>query len=253
MKSLFAVRNRIVFNGMEMVHSNLKRSDAVAVFPELRLFFNRIKKSGNSTVTAFLAELAAEQTGRRFKTVHEAKKAALSPTRCSWRDAREMRDYTHFTVVRNPYDRVLSAFLNKVSLGEEGNDSRKPHFRIVPGWNEPTPEGFARFVAFLDDGGLRYNRHWWPQRDLLVMPPDRFHMIARLESLPEDMARLLAMIGREPDRARSLKVPHPLEVSQPLKITGATSRRATFYTPELAATVQRLYVTDFETFGYGPF
>jgi hypothetical protein len=250
MKPLFALRNRIVFRGMDMVHSNLNNSAAVAAFPELRLFFNRIKKSGNSTVTAFLAELAAEETGRRFGTVRDAKKAALSPARCSWREAREMRDYTRFTVVRNPYDRVLSAFLNKVSLGEEGIDSRKPHFRIVPGWGEATPAGFARFVAFLDEGGLRHDRHWWPQRDLLVMPPERFHLIGRLATLPEDMARLLTMIGRDPERARSLEKPHPLEASQPLKITGATSKRAAFYTPELAATVRRLYEADFETFGY---
>ncbi|WP_158547710.1 sulfotransferase family protein [Rhodosalinus sediminis] len=245
-----ALRNMVVFRRMEMTHANLNNSAAVAAFPELRVFFNRIKKSGNSTVTAFLAELAAEETGQRFGTVRDAKKAALSPVRCSWREAREMRDYTRFTVVRNPYDRVLSAFLNKVALGEEGSDSRKRRFRVVPGWGEATPDGFARFVAFLDERGLHHDRHWWPQRELLVMPPERFHLIGRLETLPEDMARLLTMIGRDPERARSLGQPHPLEASQPLKITGATAKRAAFYTPQLAQTVGRLYAADFETFGY---
>lgn len=250
MKPFIAVRNMVVFRGMEITFANLNNSAAVAAFPELRLLFNRIKKSGNSTVTAFLAELAAEETGRHFATVRDAKKGAVSPVRCSLREAREMRSYTRFTVVRNPYDRVLSAFLNKVSLGEQGTDSRKRRFRVVPGWGEATPEGFARFVAFIDEGGLRHDRHWWPQRDLLIMPPERFDLIGRLETLPEDMARLLAMIGRDPELARSLEKPHPLEASQPLKITGATSKRAAFYTPQLSATVRRLYAADFEAFGY---
>lgn len=250
MKPLISLRNKIIFRGMEVVHSNLNNSDAVAAFPELRVVFNRIKKSGNSTVTAFLAELSAEETGRRFISVRDVTKSALSPVRCSWREAQEMRGYIYFTVVRNPYDRVLSAFLNKVALGEKGIDSRKPRFRAVPGWGQATPEGFAKFVAFLDNGGLLHDRHWWPQRELLIIPPERFDLVGRLETLPEDMARLLTMTGRDPERARALEKPHPLEASQPLKITGATAKRAQFYSPELEEVVQRLYARDFSSFGY---
>lgn len=250
MKPLIGLRNRLVFRGMDVVHSNLNNADAVAAFPQLRVAFNRIKKAGNSTVTTFLAELSAEDSGQSFNSVRDAKKGALSPARCGWRAAREMRGYTFFTVVRNPYDRVLSAFLNKVALGEKGIDSRKPRFRVVPGWGEATPAGFAEFVAFLDRGGLSHDRHWWPQCDLLIMPPEHFDLIGRLETLPEDMARLLTMIGRDPDHARALEKPHPLEASQPHKITGATSKRAQFYTPDLERVVRRLYARDFATFGY---
>ena len=82
------------------------------------------------------------------------------------------------------------------------------------------------------------------------MPPEKFDIIGRLETLPKDMARVLELIGRDPDLARSLGEPHPLEASQPYKITGATKKRAEFYTPQLATTVRRLYGADFEAFGY---
>ena len=245
-----ALRNRLIFRGMRVDHKNLNHGDAIAAFPELRVVFNRIKKAGNSSVTAFLWDLAAEERGERAQSIRAAKKTALSPSRANWQEALIMRDYTYFTVVRNPYDRALSAFLQKVSRGQEGNDSRKRRFRVVPGWGEPSPEGFAKFVDFLANGGLKHDRHWWPQVELLIMPFERFDVVGRLETLSDDMARLLEVIGRDPAKAETLKRPHPLEAKQPNKITGATSKRAAYYTPELAATVRRLYAADFETFGY---
>lgn len=250
MRTYIKLRNRWIFRGMEMIHANLNRSYAVAAFPELGVVFNRIKKSGNSTVTAFLSELAAGESGKSYKSVKEAKRGALSPGRCTWVEARALRDYTYLTVVRNPYDRALSAFLNKVALGEDGEDSRKPHFRCVPGWGEASREGFEKFVRFLDAGGLDHDKHWWPQNKLLIMPPARFDCIAKLETLAEDMARFLTKIGRDPAPAQMLAAPHPLESRQERKITGATGKRARFYTPELMAIVFRLYADDFELFDY---
>lgn len=244
------LRNRVVFRGMRFNYNNVNHGDAVAVFPELRLVFNRVKKAGNSSVTAFLWDLAAEERGEKAQSIRAAKKSALSPRRASWLEAVEMRDYTYLTVVRNPYDRALSAFLQKVAKGESGHDSRKRRFRVVPGWGDTSPKGFANFVDFLADGGLKHDRHWWPQVDLLIMPAERFDVIGRLETLSDDMARLLTLIGRDPAKAELLKKPHPLEAKQPNKITGATSKRAAYYTPALAEMVRRLYAADFETFGY---
>jgi hypothetical protein len=250
MRTYIKLRNRWIFRDMEMIHANLNRSDAVAAFPELGVVFNRIKKSGNSTVTAFLSELAARESGKSYDSVDEAKQAAVGPVRGTWAEASALRDYTYLTVVRNPYDRALSAFLNKVAPGEDGDDSRKPHFRCVPGWGEASREGFEKFVRFLDAGGLDHDKHWWPQNKLLIMPPARFDCIAKLETLAEDMARFLVMIGRDPAPAQMLEAPHPLESRQERKITGASAKRARFYTPELMAIVSRLYADDFELFDY---
>lgn len=250
MKLTTRLRNRYIFRGLDIVHSNLNHGDAVAGFREFGLVFNRIKKAGNSTVVAFLSDLAAEERGRRALSVRDAKKSALKPSRCRWHEARSMRSYIWFTVVRNPYDRVLSAFLDKVAFDEEVTASGKKPFQDVPGRGEATPEGFAKFIGFLGEGGIHHDRHFWPQRELLIMPPGRYDLIGRLETLPEDMARLLTMIGRDPASARKLDKPHPLELAQPKKITGASAKRDSFYTHQLAAEVRRLYASDFETFGY---
>ena len=244
------VRNRIIFRHCNVSFRNLNNADTVAAFPDLGLVFNRVKKAGNTTVLSFLWSISASSSMGGASSTRDIKKSVLTPMRASYHQAESMRNYTRVAVVRNPYDRVLSAFLNKVAPGDLYEESRKRHFKVVPGWGMESPEGFTRFVDFLGAGGLYHNRHWWPQRDLLILPPDKFDVIGKLETLPDDMARVLQLIGRDPLLARSLAKPHPLEASQPYKITGATKKRAEFYSPEVASVVRNLYASDFEAFGY---
>lgn len=51
-------------------------------------------------------------------------------------------------IVRDPFSRTLSAFLDKF---------RSPFFQRDFGPFDLTPEGFSRFLAYLEGGGLRTN------------------------------------------------------------------------------------------------
>lgn len=233
-------RNRFLFAGQGYTFRNLNSSDGVAVFPKLGLAFNRIRKSANTSVTAFLTEL---ERGVQIESAHDAKVESIRPYALSWADARRFPQFYSLVVVREPYARVLSAWLNKM----EGDAPRG--FRHFPGHGLTGPEGFEAFLAFLDQGGLHSKRHWTPQVDLMFQPAERFSRVARLERLADDMAGCLADIGLDPVLAQSLAQPHRLEVGTK-KITGAANRLDGYYSAKGRAIVARLYRADFDTFGY---
>ncbi len=240
---------RLMFAGKGIDLENLER--AAAIYPAQRLVYNRIKKSGNTRIVAFLNDLFGAE---RFDSMRRLKAAQTRAQDLSLRDLAALNDFYSFTFVRNPYGRVLSAYLDKLAAPRAPRAPRKPGrgpgYRVYPGYGENSPEGFARFLAFLDEGGLSADRHWWPQADLLYQPAERFSFIGRLERMVEDMGRVLAEVGRDPEAASVLEQRHEVEAQR--RETRTSEREAAFYTREGRAIVARLYARDFTLFGYDP-
>lgn len=238
---------RVLFAGKGIDLENLEH--AAAVYPARRLIYNRIKKSGNTRIVAFLND---QFDGAGFESSRRLKAALVRPFDLPVRDLAALESFYSFTFVRNPYGRVLSAYLDKLAEPRAPKAPRKPGrgpgYRAYPGYGENSPEGFARFLAFLDDGGLHADRHWWPQADLLYQPAERFSFIGRLERMVEDMGRVLADNGCDPAAARALDAPHPLEARR--RQTRTVEREAAFYTPRGREIVARLHARDFALFGY---
>ena len=230
---LCAIYESILFPHYKM--RNFRHHDNIALFPELGVVYNRIKKSGNSTITAFLAELS----GHTFASSVEVKLSTRRPYVFDPVSALRFRALKSVSFVRDPYARVLSAFRDKVGRGRE-------QFQKYPGWDEDTPEGFTCFVGFLERGGLYADRHWWPQTELLYKPADSFDFIGRIEHLADDMACFLEQIGLQSIHAQSLSRPHRVSEHQ----TQSSDALDVFYTEALKARVARLYARDFEAFKY---
>lgn len=221
-------------------YSILFHPSHVAVFPDLNICYNRIKKSGNTTVSAFLSDLAANFQSESTKGFKEA---LVKPGSMPIRQLKHLPSYYSFVVVRDPYSRVLSAFLQKVAHGR----SRK--YAYCGGFGNSTPEGFHAFLTFLDKGGLYRDRHFWPQSDLLYQPVEDYSRVARLENLVADMRIILTETGQDPALAELLARPHKVEAGT-TKITSASSKLAAYYDPNSVALVRRLYAADFEMFDY---
>lgn len=240
---------RVLFAGRGLDLENLHQ--AVAVYPDQRLIYNRIKKSGNTRIVAFLND---QFRGDSFESSRRLKAALVRPFDLSVRDLRGLESFYSFTFVRNPYGRVLSAYLDKLATrrGTRQKPKRdgRPGHHAFPGYGENSPEGFARFLDYLDTGGLYANRHWWPQADLLFQPADRFGFIGHLERMVEDMGRVMSDLGRDPACAEVLGRPHRLEEGR--RQTGTAEREAAFYTARGREIVARLYARDFALFGYTP-
>jgi hypothetical protein len=212
----------------------LMHRDHVAVFEPLKLCFNRIKKSGNTTVSAFLADLCS---GSDEAVRPGFKKELLKPRIMSVQSLMQLDGYYSLVICRNPYARALSCFLHRYRRRHAGDDF------------SPTPEGLTRYLRFLRDGGFRVDRHFWPQADLLYQPLERYSRVGRLETLVQDMRLVLSDIGRDPALAEALAKPHAVEAGS-AKLTSSSDRLHAFYTPESIQLARQLYATDFEAFGY---
>ncbi len=240
-------------------NANFENCKAVVLYGDVKCAYNRIKKSANSSTLMFMADALAANGYKQQLSIDEkyqldykdyknkSRKYGISLCKV-WRPSQidELQDYFWFTVVRNPYTRLLSAFLQKGLAAQQGNSI----FRGIPGFDRLDPAGFKDFVSFLEDGGLYANAHWKPQNNLLFMPPERFNYIAKTEVLASDMEYIFQEIGLKNTQSTNFSQPHVAEASSEWKITNASSRAAEFYDQNICERVYDLYRTDFIKFGY---
>jgi len=184
----------------------------LAFFPGLGLAFNRVKKNANSALILLLHELETGQSGISGR----AKDSATNLFDMSGAEIARLGDYAVFVTVRNPYSRVLSAFLDKF---------RYDRYRQKYGAFPLTPEGFGAFLSWLDQGGLSRDAHWDLQTKLMALPLDRYDAVLRFETLRADTAAFLDLHGLTlPDDA--LQAEHRGDRG---KETGADRQQASFY------------------------
>ena len=205
----------------------------VAIYPGLGVAYNRVKKNANTTLTLLFRELAGEGETHR----DQAKWEALTPFDLSAEQRAELDRLCWIVVVRNPYSRVLSAFLDKF---------REEKYQKAYGNFDLSPEGFAAFVTWLEQGGLSKDGHWDLQTKLIVGPVSKFDAVIRFETLGADLERALTR-AQVPFDAGKLRKAYPSDEG---KKTGASDRMPAFYTPDLATRVARLYARDFTALGY---
>lgn len=189
---------------------------------ELGFFYNRVPKAANSTVMTNLARLKhGEDVASRT-----AKRMFTSPARLSAAEVVRFEDLFKFTVVRNPYTRTLSAYLDKVE-----RRARRAH----------RESSFREFLLSLQRGKLYGNAHWAPQSALMLIPVERFDFIGKVETLEQDLATIKRRI--RPDLEQPL-------TSVRSNATGAGDRLRAYYDEELVGLVQDLYAQDFMSFHY---
>lgn len=227
----------------------------LVLYPEFKLIYNRVKKSGNSSTLMYLSDAlypntlpevatASFEEYLRFKDF-----AASQGVPVTWRSMilRRARISTNalMTVVRSPFSRLLSAFLQKRSLMQAG---RGAGYRQIPGFlnEEPVP-GFQEFVRHLAEVGPYQNAHWWPQLDLLITTPENFDFLIKLENFHEGFDSLLDFLGVSGFSALRTG-PHPGE--SPEKVTSATTEVNRFYDHGTTRLVHSIYRDDFEFLGY---
>lgn len=205
--------------------------DHAVLIKPLGVVFNRIPKAGSTSTTNYLSEIFDGSGNSRN---------VVGVTQATANEVRASRKFERMLISRNPYTRTLSAFLDC---------SRRPHYSGVPGFQERNPEGFLRFLKYLDDGGLNRNPHWAPQFQHLLWPLGTFQHHFKLETLAGDIQELFRSKGIENPSSGLFGSPHPREVETG-KATGARDQVGTFYGMEAIRLLRRLFLSDFEEFGY---
>lgn len=141
-----------------------------------------------------------------------------------------------FCFVRNPYDRLLSAWLDKVVR----TGGLRPRFEAKLGREGPV--SFADFVAVIRDEPLaEMDTHYAPQAYVTFQDMIAYDFIGRFETLTEDLRTVFGRLNADVDRFLAEARPHQ---------TGAKPWDQ--LTPALKQDIQTLFAVDFARFGYDP-
>ncbi|MGC2855119.1 sulfotransferase family 2 domain-containing protein [Novispirillum sp. DQ9] len=146
-----------------------------------------------------------------------------------------------YTVVRNPYTRLLSAWLDKIA----GDKKEKRGLLLRMGYtsNRPIPfDAFVEFVAATASSEL--DPHWAPQAYLTQYRFLPYAGVGAVEDLGRFLRHLLARhYGEAADGGETIRAYRPHS-------TGASAALGSHYTPRTLALVRRRYADDFALFGY---
>ncbi|WP_168161522.1 sulfotransferase family protein [Ectothiorhodospira sp. BSL-9] len=196
----------------------------------------RLPKCANSTVVNTLATYDPDITLLAPDPKARAAKRAfgrLLSAEATSLDSLQER-YFLFTFVRDPYARLLSAYLDKVLT--------KDPAQFHAGGADEGSVSFEQFVTYLEQGGLYDNLHWAPQCSVLPVRPHRLDYCGYVEDLDQGLEYVVNRIfgegafhgarNREAGRRRA----------------GGLIEK--YYTSSLKGRVYELYRQDFVEFGY---
>lgn len=210
-----------------------------------KFVFFRIPKAASSTTvkTLYLHENSA-CIDDYDHDVAMASFARLSDL--SGRQVRELeQDYFKFTIVRNPWSRLASAYFDKIV--NEGGTASKYKARHVVKYHKRRLGAHVTFREFCDylkfGDGLYANAHWAPQSALVGIPVSRLDFIGKLETLEYDLNHILKHIFNILDDEVVIS-------NMRHHRTNASSRLSDLYDNYTMSIVRELYESDFVNFGY---
>lgn len=201
--------------------------------------YARIPKAANSTV---VATLHTAETGRsEISDIGRIKEEFANPSQLDPDQLRELESsYFKFTFVRNPYTRLLSAYLDKISGGKRTRRGRRGEVAAFLGRPAKADLSLSDFVDYLEFGdGVHSNGHWARQVDMLVMPPGKFDYVGKFEDLEQGLGEATRRIFGSPKEINTY-FPHATSASSQLELLDGTLRRR----------IARLYEEDFDAFHY---
>lgn len=142
-----------------------------------------------------------------------------------------------FTVVRNPYARLLSGYFDKiVNSGESPNVAAAAH--KLP----REPKDFADFVHMVvEQADEDRDIHWSTQAYRLAYEFFDYNFVGSVEELDLEKPALINRIFGVENKAA---------LSTPKHFTGSSEKVNSAYSPSLARLVFNAYERDFELFGY---
>lgn len=157
-------------------------------------------------------------------------------------ELRRVRGYRSFAFVRNPWDRLVSCYTQKVagrtfSDGPEARGTTRTLARAGYFRDEMSFEDFVHAVANIPDA--KANRHFRSQTAFLTGKDGRLLVndIGRFEDLERELARIASDVG-----FHGVSLPH-------LKQTARRDYRE-YYTDATAQIVSRRYRANIKNFGY---
>ncbi len=212
---------------------NLAAARRVSISSTHNFLYNRIQKNANSSLMVFMYRAHTN----RVTSVIRSRQNVPHLSTTSIRSIPFLGGYRRLIVIRNPYSRVLSAFLDKF---------RHEHIIARHGRFDLSPAGFGSFLDWLENGGMGGNSHWDLQVNQMLLPLDAYSDIIRFETLAQDMTRFVQSFEND----RLAGIGDSLFAHGRRHATGASDKILEFYDGKRFEKVAKLYKRDFEALGY---
>ena len=152
--------------------------------------------------------------------------------------------YFKFTFVRNPYDRLLSAWKSKIDNPDKGpgkGDGNRQRRKINKKGERVSFEEFVNLLYERRDGSSSFDKHWAPQHCLLLLGFIKYDFVGKIENFNEDFGFVLRKINAKPEIIEQISA----KINQTPK-----TQLSDYYTDDLKNKVYKIYKKDFELFGY---
>jgi hypothetical protein len=157
-------------------------------------------------------------------------------------------DWFRFCFVRNPYDRILSAYRSKILSGDPQYGNLRDKIRRL--YRYPTTDSgeriggvtfhdFVRYVHRMPDRNRDY--HWRSQFNITLCDAIDYSYIGRFENFEEDFTELLRKFDAPEELITA--VPERLNKTPPLP-------HPAVYDRDIAKLVYEMYREDFAVFDY---
>lgn len=214
------------------------------VSQKFNYFYLANLKVASSTIlrTLQLAEVDGDER-RLSGSPHDQESSPLlnfTRTKLSVDEVLSSERFFKFTYVRNPYTRVLSAYLDKVVRQPEERVRLLPSLGLDPG-SSPSFLEFLRAIQATRDSWR--DIHWMTQSKLTQVFQINYNYVGRFESFGATFPQILQRIGVATDMLTA--------AGRPENITDAASKVRNFIGREERELVISIYESDFLNFRYG--
>ena len=199
-------------------------------------------KVGCTTIKHFLqnAERSINST-IDYSLVHDRRSSPLLSPRSNYSifiAAFNHSSFYKFCFVRNPYSRLLSAYLDKFVTDERERLRLSPKLGI-PVSRKPSFLDFLCAIQEQTDGDR--DIHWASQEHLLSPSTVRYSFVGRFENFQQSLSLIANVLGLQ----------HFLSLEDTRHATNAGEKIAAYYSAREINLVQTIYERDFLSFGYG--
>ena len=225
-----------------------------------KFIYGPIAKVACTSFKLWMLDVAGQTPPRPFNEQIEAQRYALR--KLGLRVANrvlEDPDFFSFAFVRNPWSRVVSAYLNKFQSVNVTSEPVIAALRRYPAQELTANVSFREFIEFLARGNPRkFDEHWRPQ--YLFLKDMRLDFLGRFEHLSRDFAWVQERLEIETPLPHHNPTGYAAEAGHQecvadltaakLKRLGPFPDYRRFYTPRLRDLVGQIYAEDIKRFGY---
>lgn len=226
----------------------------VIVVKKHKLLMVAIPKSGCTSLKMLLRRMSGKDDYMSMKDVHSYEKSGLDVWNdCSKSEKHEILnspEWTRAVFVRNPKERLLSAFLNKVrdTSFAARRCCKQSSFRACQSFME------ISFTNFFEIARLCDERHWANQASIIgTNILKKINFVGHLETIQNDTKRLLTKMklyekyGKDGwGKFRNQSI-FSYKGNGQHHSTSAKEYLKEYYTPKLEKEVERYYEEDYKT------